>query len=484
MTRRTLISGAPALLLHRALKAQRPTVREPIEVRYHIPNNPLARWNFCRLGQSLTEGMTIASVPDDSGNGNNLGIFTGQSAQAPMFTEVAMNGRGAYWAGGCQPNPSTSQSPPCAPTGALQSPNMALSETPLSILFCAEFGSNGQPNTANPGGLFQVGNIQAWSRGGNSSWPKGILFYNFTSTHGITNYSAVQLFCGPVSGAFVTGYGGTNSQLALMSNRTRVSVASNWNAGSGGGSWNLPMYIGYAGTANSPCACLWHEIVVYNRALSAGELDIWQVYCNQMYGTPLARSTDTYVNRRVIFMGDSNTDGQNATRSQCMPNVVAKLLGNWNHVEYLNYGVGSATIASHITNFASYTAQRDASLGKNIAVFAGGYYNDETSGLTYAQAYANLTTLVGNLQSAGFTVAVGTMFPGGTETGAQVAWRQGINGLILANSAAADAVINTTPTGSDPGWEAWCTANLNGHLSDAGYARWAAMVAPVVNILL
>jgi hypothetical protein len=487
VTRRTLISGASAALLHQALKAQRGPLHHPAGNRYAIPGNSLARWNFHRLGQSLSEGATISAVPDDSGSGNGLSISPIQSAQSPMFTATAMSGRGGYWAGANPPGGSASSSPACAATGAFQSPNIALAETPLSVLYCGQYGSNG--TAGSNGGILAVGPISMSHRNQNSTWPISVLWYNPTSNHGSTGNGNVQLFAGPVCGAVVNGFGGTPAQTRWMSNRTRLTTSNSWSAST---NWNSPVYVGYSpfSGVNMPCGCIHHEIAIYNRALTDAELDMWQVYCNQMYGTPLylyngGSGSLSYIDRRVVFVGASTLGGQNAVLAGTMPDYVDGILGNWSHVEYINYGVGSATLANYVSNLSTYTALYDGSLGAghHIAVY-GDYRNDYNAGLTYTQLYTNLTSFWRSLQSAGFKVIASTMITSSGDPTAVTQFRDSLNALILANSAGIDGVVNTTPSGPDPGFQSYFDANEPGHWNSVGYHRWAALAAPVVASLL
>src|SRR5690348_8409376 len=135
MSRRTLLSGAPALLLHRALRAQRLATGSPAQVRYRIPGGPVARWNFHRLGQSLSEGATINSVPDDTGSGYALAINTDSGTsgrQTPKYTNLAINGRGGYW-------PGTNFSGESL-VGSFKVTLPALTENNFSVLWCAQMG--------------------------------------------------------------------------------------------------------------------------------------------------------------------------------------------------------------------------------------------------------------------------------------------------------------------------------------------------------
>jgi len=482
MTRRTLIAGAPALLLHRALKAQRPTAHEPVGARYRIPTGPAARYNFHRLGQSLTEGATITGVVDDSGNGNDLSISTIQSARLPMYTNAAINGRGGFWPGSVKPSTWMVQTPDCAPTGVLVSPSfLNTNESAVSVLWCGQMGctGSGQQN------LFQVGQISCAHRDADSAWPKQLWWRNNTSSHGATAFSTHQVNCGPTCVGMVNGFGGSNFVTRFMVGRGRSTTGSiNWTTAT---PITGPVYVGYSdfGGAGDPAGVIHHELVVYQLVLTEAELDLWQVYCNQIYGTPLARSTDTYVDRRVVFIGDSMLNGKNGVLGINMPSQVAKSLGNWSHVEYINYGVGSALISGHNTNIASLNSTYDGSLGAghNIAV-VWGYWNDFNANLTEAQLYTNITTLVNSLHATGFKVLVGTGLSGtggaGVNGNGRLAsdWLTTLNGLIKANTAAADGIIDTTPTGPDASFEPWCTAHISAHGDTATYTRWASVVAP------
>ncbi len=166
MTRRTLIAGAPALLLHRALKAQKPAIHQPPMTRYRIPDNPVARWNCHTAENGLSEGATVSAIPDMAGNGNNLSVGSG----SPMVTCTPLNGRRGYWAGASAPGSPTPNTPACAPTGYFVSPNITLQENQMSVLFCACFGNNGEPN--GNAMLLSAGNTNLFHRGGNAQWPK------------------------------------------------------------------------------------------------------------------------------------------------------------------------------------------------------------------------------------------------------------------------------------------------------------------------
>jgi lysophospholipase L1-like esterase len=469
ITRRRLLAAAPAVLLPKSLSSQTAPARNPID-RAQIPQNPVARWNFHRLGsskadggQGYQEGATISTVPDDSGAGHPLSILGAPMVkQTPRFTLVGVNGKGGFCPG-CRDGNGLDT----LVYGALQSPAFPLALNAMSVLFCAQFGGVG--NTASAA-LGRFGNIEAWVRQQNSQWPRNFLYWDFTDQKGSTQFNRTSAeyagdsfnvggrFCGPVAGALVNGYGGVDGTTMVMLNRMRASVTGlGWNATSN----NVPQYI-------------WHEMVMYNRALTVVELDLWNVYCNRTYGSPLTRLADTAINRRVVFIGDSITEGQGSSLCQTIPNRVAGTLANWGNVEYINYGVGSAQFSQHIANFAYYQKLYDPTLLKNIAVLHGGGNDIRTGGKNDTQIYGEVTTLVSNLKKAGYTVIVGMLIASTSFNAGQENIRKALNAKILANAAGADAVIDTTSLDVD------FSANQGLHPDDNGYARWASLVTPVV----
>jgi hypothetical protein len=482
MTRRTLISGAPALLLHRALKAQRPTAHEPVGGRYRIPATPVARYNFHRLGQSLQEGATITNVPDDSGNGNPLIIDTSVAAQTPMYTNHAINGRGAFWPGAVLPSSSMSQTPSCTPKGGLVSTsNMSptLTESPLSILYCYQGGAD-ELAGGDMGFMFQAGNnLNFARRGSDGSYNKCAFWYNYNSGHGTTAASGAISFAGPVAGVAINGWAGVANQGYLACNRSNVTYSGNLNGTTLGAN---PFKIG--ANTTQPYGCLYHEVVIYNRVLTAAEVLQWRVYCNQMYSAPL----DSQIVRRFVFIGDSITNGHNSLWGLSGPNVVASVMG-WTTREFINHGVGSSTLAGHNTNISYLTGALDSGLGaaNNVAVLTGGYYNEFSAGYSAAQTYADAKTLLASLKAGGYgKVYIQTMLSGQNYAGQNngnginlATYFNGLNASILSNAMndGFDGVINTTATNPyDPGFEAYMTANGGGHLSQVLYTRWFTIV--------
>lgn len=479
--REFLMGGAAALAAERLLDAQRRGIHVgAVGDRYEIPAGPVSRWNFHRLGLNCTEGATISAVPDDSGNGCPLSIYTGQTPQTPIFTQQAINGRGGFWPGtagvaGNGPN-----------MGALTATVSPLAENNMSVLWCAQMGGNGGNNDAN---MMQIGPVRLNPRNNNGN-TKQTIWYNYTSGHGLLNEPfprcpAVQ-WAGPVTAAIVNGFGASNSNTRFMFNRSRSTrTGSNW---SGSAATNGQVIIGAFG--GMPQDVIYHEVVVYNRALTDAELDLWNVYCNQMYGSPLSRAGDSYINRRVILGIESAWEGQGSTYCRSIENQLAATLGNWTHVEYGNFGIGGYTVTSFYANLSSFTLTYDSTLsGTQIFFFHGGT-NDLAAGHTAAQIWSDSTNggivqCLQGLRAAGFKVIICTLPLFYGDSAPITTQKQSLNALITANwSTYADALCDPA---SDPTvqsmWQNSSNFN-NGHPINSAVAALVSVGAPVVNSLL
>lgn len=118
-------------------------------------------------------------------------------------------------------------------------------------------------------------------------------------------------------------------------------------------------------------------------------------------------------------------------------------------------GIGGETLATMLTAFpGNIRAQFQAGIPNYVGVW-GGTNDFQQNGATVASVYANLTSYVTAVHNAGGKVIVGTMLsrtgtnPVGGET--LDTDKNGINALILANTAGADGVADftTTPIGQD-----------------------------------
>lgn len=482
MTRRELLAVMAA---SKFLRAQNLAIRSNYGSRYDVPATPVARWNFHRLGQSLAEGATITSVPDDSGNGNTLTINTGLTHQTPLFTFQAINKRGAYWAGAIQPSAPMTQSPLCQAWGGFNSPSIALgNENAISVLWCAQMGAS-TLSVADDGKLMGIGGtisaakLEWWQRGSNGQTSKSTHWSNAATGHGALARIPWINFGGPNAGAFVNGFGGTGGNSCYMANRLRNTANLGWNATSLG---TNPIYVGslLSTSTDDPHGCLWHEVAVYNRVITAAELDMWQIYCNQMYASPLIASgggTSPYIVGRVILCGDSITDGQNATFGQTPANTMAQSRGDWRKIEYINAGLGSSTLHSNwLPNWATWgSTLYDATAGTNVYIWWR-YHNDWNAGVTAAQTETDITTFVTNVHTLGGKAIVCTGTFDFSATSPEQTYINTVNSwMTTGNPSGADFVGDMSPM------QTWINANSGaGHLNNAGYQELGSVLAGIL----
>lgn len=483
MTRRDLLKIMAALPLTRAQKAQVLLRGVP-----PIPSGPAARWNFSTLG--LAEGATISSVPDSSGNGNALSINTSLTHQTPLFTLQAINGRGGYWPGATVPSPAMTQSPACQPWGAFVSPSIALgNEDAISVLWCCQMGASSL-SAANDARLMGIGGplisstkLEWWQEGSNSQASKPTHWYNAATSHGALANVAWVTFAGPNAGAFVNGYNATNGATCFMANRTRnVKSTMNWAANSLG---TNPIFLGalLSGATDNPYGCVWHEVVIYNRVLTSAELDLWQLYCNREYGSPLISSgggTMPGQKGRVILCGDSISDGQNATFGLTPANTMAAARGDFSRIEYINAGIGSSTLHSNwLVNMATWCdTLYDSTAGPNVFIWWR-YFNDWNAGNSAATTETDITTFVSDIHALGgnakVIVCTGTVDSGAT--GAVVTYTNTLNSwMTTGNPSGADFVGDMTAM------QNWINANsASGHLNNAGYLELGRILKGILD---
>lgn len=182
---------------------------------------------------------------------------------------------------------------------------------------------------------------------------------------------------------------------------------------------------------------------------------------------------------QVIFDGDSLTRGFGAAAgsdypAQAMPSIGATTWDRW------NLGIGGQTMDTINTNAAANVDTKySATYTKSVVVLWAGV-NDLLAGTAAADVYADISAYVSGRQTAGYKVIVLTVTKASTLTAPQETARQALNVLILNNAAGADAVVdvaahaNLQNTGD-------ATYFFDGvHLTAAGYAIPAGMVAPQV----
>ena len=441
---------------------------------------------------SLNQWVTICQTSNMANNWMT-GIVTAYSGGSLTVNVIAISGSGTLT------NWTFLPVPQCTTLGGLTTAAGGISwaETPLSVLICATLGNAGGP--AASGSILQVGNISFAQRGSNSHWPKQFVDYNSVSTKGTSAISGSNspitdfpFYAGPVCLGFVHGFNGTAAALRWMLGRGRYTYTSNYLTTNTGTSPYIVGYTAFEGN-NAPDGCVIHEMVIYSRALTDADLDLWQVYCNTVYGTTLYKYNGgtpiSNIKNRVIFVGDSVCDSQNSLYGVSLAGATMTAIAKTNpsfipKTEFLNYGVGSATEASHNTNIADYTALVDSTVN-NILVHTG-WLNDlgtRTPGDVYNGTGGTPSTSIANLISAMKTAGVNktilsTSIDGHGDSSTLIPNNQSLNTLIRANTIGVDAVVDFAGSWLQP--YVFGAPHMLGHLDNFTYLQWGSQLASTI----
>lgn len=188
----------------------------------------------------------------------------------------------------------------------------------------------------------------------------------------------------------------------------------------------------------------------------------------------------------IVTIGSSNTLGLRATtQPKSYPGKLIDLLNSdGKPYQIYNDALNGYGLGAMQNRFAAYvTPKYSASRSKNIAIIAVAAYADLSSSQTGAQVYANLTTMISNLQATGYTVIVTTQTPSAFSgwTAPIEAQRVNFNNAVRANAAGANCTVDTDAVASlsDPTNLTYFYkdgAEFDGHLTDAGLAVLAQTI--------
>jgi len=206
---------------------------------------------------------------------------------------------------------------------------------------------------------------------------------------------------------------------------------------------------------------------------------------NGNYMMPVLDNVQQETSNQVVNMvclGDSLTYGYDgalsglAIRSYCTQ-VAPGLSGtSWKSQNYGRNGASTPTIISDLLPLAQYTLNRPETT--NLANLWIGT-NDCDAGTAVGTIETNITTIVSTLQGYGYKVAILTITPygGAGKNPGFDACRAALNTWILANSAAADYVIDSGDAAalSDPSNTTYYSTDKL-HLTEVGQAVVAALV--------
>jgi lysophospholipase L1-like esterase len=228
------------------------------------------------------------------------------------------------------------------------------------------------------------------------------------------------------------------------------------------------------------------ELVVYNRPLSATEVNNLLSYFEGKYGLAVPRS------KLVVCDGDSLTCGGPQVQTPCpiTQNYPAQLLAALGPAwECYNWGESGETIATMLANGGTnvdplYDA---VSYAKNICVLWGGT-NDLDASVSPTTVYNNIKSYCQNRQAAGWKVVVCTILPRSSSSGTFESDRQTVNANVRSGyatfaDALADVGNDTTigQAGQNTNQTYYIGDNI--HLRPVGYAIVAAAVQAAVTTL-
>lgn len=248
------------------------------------------------------------------------------------------------------------------------------------------------------------------------------------------------------------------------------------------------LIIGAAGSAANGAVCDFAAFMLFNGATPSyiSEVKAWTT---SVYGVPGA-SPQT---KKIVAIGDSLTYGQGGGwpyTSQMSP-IIGVTYGT-----PINKGVSGNQSSQMLARFtADITSQYDAAMARFIVIIWGGAndVSDLTSGLTVAQAYTSITSMVTNVHALGanaralvITVAdqTRTGFTAG-ELATIESRRQAMNTLIRGRTAGDDGVIDLASTNLNAPGDSLNTTYFADqlHLSNVGYGQVASVAATAVQAL-
>jgi lysophospholipase L1-like esterase len=312
------------------------------------------------------------------------------------------------------------------------------------------------------------GSFQALSQSAGTNW-------NVCLPSGGANATALSVYNGsfvstgaiPYAGQFqLLGIVGTAANLIGWVNRTKTTGTA-----LSSGSIQPTAFLGFAG--QYPCDSSVRDIIIYNRALSDGEVR------NVLYPYSLTRGVPIDSAGLLACDGDSITAGVGAALNRGWPQYLNLPFGVRRRVTAQS-GIGIATASSNAATSLDpllVSGQRNV-----LAIWIG--TNDISIGTSGSSIYSSLTSYITARRSAGwdkiavFTTIKRSSFSGSTET-----QRQAYNSAIVGNAAGADAVIDVASL-AEFGDPANTTYVFDGiHPTAAGYRATAALANQPLNLL-
>lgn len=165
---------------------------------------------------------------------------------------------------------------------------------------------------------------------------------------------------------------------------------------------------------------------------------------NNVLGDHIALVQDNLPNNFLTSIGDSITYGRSISGDP-KTNYIELTLSNLNNSYYSNpnLAVSGNTTSQMVSDQLPYLASTyDATRSKNVLTIMGGI-NDLRTSVPLATIQANLTTLVNDAQTVGFTVVIQTVLK---DFNTDWVDRYTLNDWIVSNSIGADYVVDYRST--------------------------------------
>jgi len=237
---------------------------------------------------------------------------------------------------------------------------------------------------------------------------------------------------------------------------------------------NINLTGGVIGSANGywPINAAINEVVLYDHGLTADEAAKLRSYFRARYAVPA-----TYASR-LVFDGDSLTEGYMSTDGFSYPNQAALLLPGY---EMYNCGVSSKTLAQMVSTAPTVVDPlRDATKTRNVCVIWGGTNDLYVSGATVDATYSSLLTYCAARRAAGWRVVVATMLQRSAPQTVEDK-RLDYNNRIRAGwQSFADALADFAADARLSNCANGAYFSDGTHLTNLGYGVAAAIAAPAI----
>lgn len=420
------------------------TSQGAVSGRVNIPLSSLtAHWVGASMQTTLSQGSTVTSWPDSSGNSNSATAGTG----SPTFNLQTVSGK---------PGVLFTASNLLIPSG------VSVSNRASTLCVISEQQYQPQSGTYSP---ISVGTLAVY---GTNTTTTGL---QYRANPGNLVGSSLLLQPASVVAQCVT-YSATNI-IMYRENGSQSFTAASAATSTGG-------FLGsFGASATFPCACTVLDAAVYSTALSAVSIRQFMQYAHDYYGSAYPSVTRQ---ANVIAVGDSLTAGFQSTGSFTYPDQ----MGNFKNIRLAawvqNAAVSGQTAATILTNIANVGALFNAAYTYNVVIlFAGtndlqGCTNTATCNAAEATLQTTTSSIVSDLHTSGFKVIVTTMITRGAQVAAFEVARQTFNTwLVTLSNSGADGLSNpgqSTDLGTLPQSATWFNAD-DVHLTNAGYQQLA-----------